>query len=239
MERVSFLLEDTGKRISCLLNPQENGLTIERSSGVGRESDGSLVNSDLSDNPVVSRNRGDTRLTLELLFDVFLPGSNVRSGDVRALTGPFWHLSEYVVRGSQRSELPRVRFIWGKSWNFPIIVEAVSERYERFTAAGVPQRSWLSMRLLRVSAENNQVEPPRAYDPQSLPTPELLARGGPDWRSHEVTGREALWQIAARYYGDASLWRLLAYANNLNNPLLLWPGQRLRIPPLYLLRRPQ
>jgi hypothetical protein len=42
--------------------------------------------------------------------------------------------------------------IWGKSWNIPGIVVAVAERLEHFTAAGVPRRSWLRLRLLRVEA---------------------------------------------------------------------------------------
>ncbi len=79
MERVAFLIEKTNQRISCLLNPEdrEDSFTIERSSGVAREAQNSLSRTRLTDNPVVFRSRGDTRLSLKLLFDVTLNGSSV------------------------------------------------------------------------------------------------------------------------------------------------------------------
>ena len=51
-------------------------------------------------------------------------------------------------------------------------------------------------------------------------------------RFHLVVGAERIDQIAAKEYGDAALWRVIASANQLVNPMLLEPGYVLRIPSL-------
>ena len=246
MERVAFLIEKTNQRISCWLNPEdgENSLTIERSSGVARDPRNSLSRTRLSDNPVVFRSRGDTRLNLKLLFDVTLTGSTVRTGDVRDLTRPIWQLTEDTTPRYTYQELPRVRFIWGRAWDIPVVVESVAERFERFTAGGVPQRSWMSLRLLRLTDDVPPANPPRGYSPADIP--EFINAGGSliqdaSWGVHEVlggdTGGDSLWQIAQNQYGDPSLWRLIARANDIDDPSKLAPGTLLLIPPLSALRK--
>ena len=96
-------------------------------------------------------------LELALLFDVTLPGSSIQTEDVRTLTAPFWHLAENNTRWSGYGAPPQIRFIWGKSWNIPGIVEAVAERFDRFSRQGTAQRSWLSLRMVRV---NEPLAPP-------------------------------------------------------------------------------
>ena len=251
MERVAFLIENTGQRISCWLNPEEgqDGLTIERNSGVAREAHHSLSRTRLSDNPVVFPSRGDTRLNLKLLFDISLAGSAERIQDVRTMTRPIWQLAEYTTARNAPQELPRVRFIWGRAWDIPVMVESVAERFERFTAGGIPQRSWMSLRLLRLSDEVPPANPPRSYSLGDIPEnmnqnptePGEMVRGDASWGVHELlggdTGGESLWQLAFNQYGDPSLWRLIARANDIDDPSSLAPGTLLRIPPLNVLRK--
>jgi hypothetical protein len=45
-------------------------------------------------------------------------------------------------------------------------------------------------------------------------------------------------EVAARYYGDPALWRLIAYYNRLDDPLHIRPGTALQIPPLSVLGGP-
>ena len=100
MERVVFLIEDSNTRIACMLNPEK--LEIRRSVGVSRSHTGQLINNDLTDDPVLYTGRGSTEFTLELLFDVHLPGSSIHTQNVRDLTGPLWDLSEYKTHRFQR-----------------------------------------------------------------------------------------------------------------------------------------
>jgi hypothetical protein len=133
-----------------------------------------------------------------------------------------------------------VRFIWGRAWDIPVVVESVAERFERFTAGGAPQRSWMSLRLLRLTDEIPPADPPRLYAPADLPGPAELPAEDPSWGVHELLGGdtsgELLWQIAANEYGDPSLWRLIAHANDIDDPSRLAPGALLRIPPLSVIR---
>lgn len=149
MERVAFLIEKTGRRLNCLLNPED--LAIQRSAGVQprRSIAGALTGTELSDDPLLFTGGGTTTMDLSLLFDVSLDGSAGRGGDVRTLTRMLWNLAENS--GTGYGSIPTVRFIWGKLWNVPGVIAAVSERFEHFTADGTPRRSWLRLRLIRVS----------------------------------------------------------------------------------------
>src|SRR6267143_527690 len=150
MERAAFLIESSGTRIGCLLNP--NSVEIKRLAGVRRRSSasGPLTGSGLSDDPLIYTGGGSTELDLELLFDVTLAGSSVQATDVRDLTGPLWDLAENPG-GDEGHNPPVVRFIWGKQWNFPGIITAIAQRLESFSEDGAPRRSWVRLRMLRAS----------------------------------------------------------------------------------------
>ncbi|HYP24486.1 MAG TPA: hypothetical protein VEV43_13005 [Actinomycetota bacterium] len=235
MERVAFLVEETGERLSALLNPES--LVMKRRAGLRsrRGVSGQLTGTRLMDDPLLYTGGGATELQLDLLFDTFLAGEGA-SEDVRDLTRPLWQLAENARSEGAYGRPPLVRFLWGKVWNYPGIVQAVAERVEQFAASGAPRRSWLRMRLLR-SAEP---PPPTAAAPG--PGTLVLPRGGevpPDnVMVHEVAGAgpdapgERLDAIAERYYGNASLWRVIATFNGIGDPLHVPPGTLLRIPPL-------
>lgn len=230
MERVAFLIEQTNERLSCLLNPES--LTIRRSSGIRsrQSSGGQLTGIGLSDDPLLYTGGGRTELELDLLFDITLLGSSVATDDVRNLTAPFWNLSEN--RGGGYASPPILRFIWGKYWNIPVVVAAVSERLENFTPDGAPGRSWLRMRLLRVR-EPAAPPAPAPVDTGAPPTlDEINAELAPErLQYYEVSGGDRLDAIAAQYYGDPSYWRLLADFNGLTDPFALQAGMILLVPP--------
>ncbi len=151
MERVAFVLDDTGEQLRCLLNPET--LVLQRKAGIqARQSSGGIVTgSGLSDDCYIQTGGGTTTLELDLLFDVNIAGSSITSQDVRDLTRPFWNLAENNADRSGFAKVPVCRFVWGKSWNIPGVITAVAERLEHFNQEGVPGRSWLRMRLLRIN----------------------------------------------------------------------------------------
>lgn len=242
MERVAFLLERTGERIACLLNPES--LVLRRRAGLRpRQSAGGLVTgAELADDPIFCTGGGTTELTLNLLFDINVGGSSITATDVRELTGPLWRLAENT-RTETQSLVSPVRLILGKSLNFRGVVAAVAERLECFTADGVAQRSWMRMRMLRVAESVEDVTsgaltPPELPIDPSAPAPEL-----PDGPSlmHAVSSSEGivaepepavserLDQIAFRYYGDPEQWRVLAWLNGIVDPLRLAAGEVLQV----------
>jgi hypothetical protein len=241
MERVAFLIESTGERISCLLNPEE--LVIRRTAGVRprRTSVSHLTGAGLTDDPLLFTGGGRTELELELLFDVSLTDPTSTVADVRELTGPLWELAENAGNGDRYGKPPLVRFVWGKSWNVPGIVSAISERLEHFTSTGSAQRSWLKVRLLRAAAPPGRAagEGPAAPPPVPPASGELAP--GANVTMHQLLGTggapgepqssESLYDLAFRYYGNPGMWRLIAAFNGIADPLRVPAGTVLRIPP--------
>lgn len=192
MERVAFLIEETNERLRCLLNPET--LVLRRTAGVRprQSATGQVTGTGLADDPLLYTGGGRTELDLDLLFDVTLPGSSVTSADVRDLTAPLWRLAENNQATAGYGRPPLVRLIWGKSWNIPGIVVAVAERLEFFTPSGVPQRSWLRLRLLRMAAPVPRQRPAAGITTSlSLPSLPLPAAAGSAPRVHERLGGTA------------------------------------------------
>ena len=130
MIRAVFLIEANDQRIGCLLNPES--LVIRRSAGVQprRSAGGQLSGAGLSDDPLLFTGGGRTEIELDLLFDVSLEGSSTPTGNVRDLTGPLWNLAENTPQTGGHGQPTLARFIWGKSWNIPVIIAAISERLD-------------------------------------------------------------------------------------------------------------
>lgn len=358
MERVTFLIERSGARIACLLNPES--LEARRQAGITRRrySGGGVLGNPRSDDPLISTGGGITEYDLQLLFDIDVanegrparapapplqsmppaaveaaapevpadgsaasetpapidaaepdtpvedppkpgeteapvdpvaldepaepadsqpaesepkPGSEPglsQAGpladaiplpasaappaqapeppgviDVRELTQPLWALAETGALVDGAIAPQRVRFIWGKSWNIPAVVLAVAERLERFDANGVPQRSWLSLRLRRVEEQAEGAAPPRQ---PTTPQFQIDQAGGTgvsredqevitmpvDPEGYAIVRHD---QIGAEFYGDPALGRAVYEYNERDDLLRSGEGDRLRLPPRELL----
>ena len=167
MERAAFVVEGgegRGTRIDCRFNPSE--VVLERVGGVRpRSLSGARIGGrNAAEDPLLFTGGGETRLTLKLLFDTTseeiprspwlprVPGEPPRPRvDVRSKTRPLWDMAGGAAGdvGGDR-ELPRGRFIWGKAWNLPVAVLALSERLDFFDPHGTPLRSWVHIRLRKL-----------------------------------------------------------------------------------------
>jgi hypothetical protein len=80
MERVTFLVERTGDRIPCLLNPE--ALEVRRSAGIVRRrgAGGAIIGNPRTDDPLVATGGGVTEYVLKLLFDVDVLAAQSGSG---------------------------------------------------------------------------------------------------------------------------------------------------------------
>src|SRR5262245_44840159 len=161
-----------------------------------------------------------------------------------------WALAENVPVEDGYSRPPLARFIWGKSWNIPGVIAEVAERLEYFTPEGIPRRSWLRMRMLRVAeapaqphtarSSNLAPAPPTAGTSSagavSAPSIRRAAPSGEE-RIYEVVGEsgqggssEPLYNIAPRYGLAPSWWKVIAEQNGIDDPLRIKPGTQLRVP---------
>jgi hypothetical protein len=236
MERVAFIVDATGERIDCLLNPET--LEIKRLAGVRPRATaaGQLVGTGLADDPVLFTGGGRTELVLDLIFDVDLVDAPGAPEDVRVLTGRLWQLAENSAVSGGSVRPPLVRFVWGKSWNMPGIIVAISERYDAFGATGAPRRSWLRIRLMRVvdpatgTARSYNDELSVSGQPSGNGTaPEAVqAVGDGDAQPGYAGVRVDL--LAASTVGSAQQWRELAEHNGIANPMEIVPGSVLSVP---------
>ncbi|HWU89446.1 MAG TPA: hypothetical protein VN253_19430 [Kofleriaceae bacterium] len=257
MERAAFLIQDpqrrsTQARLSCLLNP--NTLVFRRVAGLRRRRSlaGAVTQEGLRDDPLIQTGGGFTELRLDLLFDVNIPGTWLGSKpadpaaeederDVRDLTRPLWDLAENHERPGEVAGPPRIRFVWGKRWDFPAVVAAVAERLESFTPSGVPQRSFMRLRLLRADDDTTPEEmlspglpamttEPEPEPPSPLDVLPVAEQPPPETYESYVSPGHPLFLTAFSFFGDPSLWDILAEANPDIDPVFVPPGTVLRIP---------
>jgi hypothetical protein len=247
MERVAFLVDRTGERIDCMLNPET--FEVRRLAGVRPHTTaaGHLVGAGLRDDPLLFTGGGRTELVLDLVFDVDLVESRVPPEDVRQLTGRLWSLAENTTSDRGGARPPLVRLVWGKTWNVPAVIVAVAERFDAFSATGVPRRSWLSLKLVRAADEPPRRTDETAADGDGLdPTgrrpdsPGSVTDAGRPVAAVQAVGdgsgavgfRGVRFDLlATEALGSPHRWRELADHNGVADPLAVAPGAVLAVPP--------
>ena len=68
----------------------------------------------------------------------------------------------------------------------------------------------------------SKTPPTRPAPPKSPVVPKV--------NTYTVKSGDNLWNIARKYYGNGALYTRIASKNNISNPSLIWPGQKLVIP---------
>ncbi|MBQ1014880.1 hypothetical protein KBX53_28910 [Micromonospora sp. M51] len=235
MERVAFLIDSTGVRVDCLLNPET--VQVTRLAGVRQRGagGGQLTGSGLADDPLVFTGGGRTELVLDLLFDVDFVEAQLRPADVRVLTRPLWMLAENSTADHGWLRPPLVRLVWGKTWNVPGVIIAVAERFDAFTGTGSPRRSWLRLKLVRAAETADQSEAGFAEElaaastPTAAPGSAVIAAG--DGAAEPGRSGVRFDLLANDALGSPLRWRLLAEHNRITDPLAVPAGTTLAVPP--------
>ncbi len=204
---------DTNERIECLFNPTEYTIAKQNQWQAKPIQGRNVPNLEFTSG-------GAKTMTMELFFDVF----EQRNGDVSTLVNKLWELAmiDEAHRNSttNRSRPPLCLFHWGPRWEFKAAITNLSVRYTLFRQDGTPVRATASITL--EEAEDATVQP--GTNPTS--------GSKPGYRRRQVGARETLPLIAHQEYGDASKWRGIAQANDLDDPMSLEAGMILSIPPL-------
>jgi hypothetical protein len=228
MERVVFLIESTGERIDCLLNPET--VVFRRDAGIRRRA---VIGRLIGDSPWYDEalicGGGMTELRLDLLFDTSLVAPPATVDNVQLLTAPFWALARHRENDQKQYEPNLVRFVWGKSWNVLGVVAEVAERFEHFTASGEPQRSWLRMRFLEVTdrqrpgpgalqLEAAEIEPGAGAEAGGEADRPSFGEPAADLDVVGVVPQGRLDQLAFQLTGSSSNWRQLAKTLGIDNP---------------------
>ena len=164
--------------------------------------------------PILQYSRGQSRtLSLELLLDTYTYG---RQEDVR--TTYVDKLEALLAVDGELHAPPPCKVVWG-SLEFVGVLENLSKRYVLFLDDGTPVRARVTLRF-------------KEYVPVEIQIKEQ-PRSSPDRRkTHRLQEGDSLWQLSYRAYGEPSHWKLLASANDIDDPLCLEPGRVILIPPL-------
>lgn len=117
---------------------------------------------------------------------------------------------------AKKGSPPWVVFHWGGLRSFTAYIKSVSVKYTLFSAGGTP---------IRAIATVNLEEMPGGQTGQNPTSGALSARS-----SHTVVSGDTLPSIAWREYGDPTLWRVIAEANEIDDPLRVRAGTELMLP---------
>lgn len=111
---------------------------------------------------------------------------------------------------------PMCKFSWS-SFEFKGYITSLNVEYTMFLDDGTPVRAKVSLSMS--GAE--------------VGTEAKISFESPDRTKNKlIQENKQLWELAYEEYSDASQWREIAKANNINNPLYLQSGTRLVIPAL-------
>jgi hypothetical protein len=115
---------------------------------------------------------------------------------------------------------PWVRFDWGTATttSFDGVLTSFSVSYPLFDVDGTPLRATCSLTI-----EEAGVDTPG----QNPTSGSLEARN-----THRVVAGDSLPLLAWQEYGDPTVWRAIAEANDIDDPMILLPGAELLLPGL-------
>lgn len=121
------------------------------------------------------------------------------------------------TRGQNKPKPPFVLFGWGRTTSFTACVTSVTAEYKMFSPEGTCTRASGTLVLEEIPTEQRRQNPTSGG---------VAAR-----RTHTVVEGDSLTSIAYREYGRPDMWRLLAEANDVDDPRRLLVGRRLMVPP--------
>ncbi len=216
-EKLIITSEDLGSdyRVEVLFNPER--YTLNKAVQIAEIAIPGL------DSPVLQFVRGQNeKITMELFFDTTQFGMVDNVKDVREETRKIYDL---VKINPETHAPPRCSLRWkdelfsfGYSPASKCVVESVNEEFNLFSPSGVPLRAKLNVTFREYKIIEDQLKETR--------------RKSADRRKVRVLGRGmTLSHLAGIEYDDPGEWRLIAEANNIDNPRLVAAGTKLSVPP--------
>jgi hypothetical protein len=207
LTKAVIALKDESQKLTCSFNPKE--YTISKSATwhktPARGAESAPTPEFLGSNPA--------KMQMELFFDAWETGGDV-SKSVQTLFD--WTIPTKKSHADNQPNPPIVVFQWGHKF-FDAFIQNVSAKYTMFSPQGTPIRASVNVSFEEVPMETARTNP--------------TSGGVAGKRTHVLTSADTLHSVAWAEYGDASLWRGLAAANDIDDPLRVPVGTSLLIPP--------
>jgi nucleoid-associated protein YgaU len=208
----AYLKTEKGEQIDFLFNPSELTISKSNSWNAGQTKGRNA--------PELRFQGGQSAtLSLSLTFDTTHKGEDVTIHTTKLLDAMKADLS---VPGADRqrnsARPPWVEFHWGKLHSFKAIIERLQVRFTYFASDGMPLRAKVDLTLKQWKDEGQL---PLQNPTSSTPTLHTV---------HVLMPGETLDRVAAIHYRDPTRWRLIAEANQIEDPLDVAPGTSLVVP---------
>lgn len=205
LEKLKIAIETSqgqfGEPFEVMYNP--NQMQMSRTGGKIDESDKKFIENEKGQR---------TTLTMNLFFDTTFKNT---VSDVQEETKKIYSLTK---NQGDLGRPPLCRIYWGSRSNNLYLqgfLSTVTKNLTKFSEDGTPLRATLDCTFIEwIPPEQEQKEQNVIDDPIRI-----VRRG------------ETLSSIAAEEYSNPALWRLIADANKIYNPLDITPGQTLTVPP--------
>ena len=156
------------------------------------------------------------QMKVDLFFDAYEEKGDARN--VRKMGTDMLH--SFTLVDPEVHRPPKLLFVWGTELQFKCYLRNLSIRYTMFLEDGTPVRATASCLFV----ENTDPAEQRKGKP--LHSPDHTKR-------RVVKQGDTLAWIAAKEYGNPAEWRIIAQANDIDDPRQLTVGRELLIPPLY------
>jgi hypothetical protein len=203
-----------GTVISVLFNP--NAYSFDRSNAYKSTPIPGLSS------PLLQFINGEAdQLNMELFLDDYTDPKGPTSRDqtaARSVQERLKELNRLLNIDSDLHAPPHVRFNWGPM-EFAAVFEKLGHRVTMFYPDGTPARATLTCAFREYRTLKEQMERPRRESSDKS-------------KRRVILGRDSLWALAAREYGDPAAWPLICAANDLDDPRDIAPGDWLLLPPM-------
>jgi Contractile injection system tube protein len=224
------ILASDGTHLDCHFNPKQ----VTLSTGAKWETN---QTPGATETPAASFKGTNPRAVgMELLFDSSwtglglgsLMGGGLMGGDVEDAIKTLIDWTKPSASNlpppapGQPASPPKLRILWGTHKGlaqFVCVLKSVSVTYTEFNPFGPATRATAKVDFEEVPGDI----PPAPQNPSSGSLP--------GQRTHLMTAGDTLHSIAQREYGRPALWRGLAIANGIDDPLRVGPGTTILIPP--------
>jgi nucleoid-associated protein YgaU len=207
----AVLVFESGSAISALFNPDK--LVFNKSVNWEKQSAAQR------DVPELQFTNAEPRtLNLDLFFDSY-DNENAEKEDVRTHTDKLLHLTTVEEHGDKHRP-PVCRLSWGSvGVFFQGVLQTLEQQFTLFMENGTPVRATLRCTFKEWRTNYDDLNR-QATQSSDLVKTRVVKRGA------------TLSSIAAEEYRDPGMWRPIADANAIDDPLSLAPGTVLLIPTL-------
>jgi nucleoid-associated protein YgaU len=204
----------TGKTVTFRFNPKE--YSIQKSASWDRKPAKGAKKTSMGE----FKGAEPRVLNVEVFLDASDDKGDVKKG-AKGVGGDIETLFSCLVphastMGSKHPLPPFVRFGWGSKVLLTGTVKSVNAKYTMFRPDGTPIRATATVAIEELPGELAKQNP----------TSGALSAT----RGVTVVEGDSLASVAYKEYGDPGMWRLVAEANDIDDPMRLAPGRHLLLP---------